>query len=252
MSMKWLRRAAWSALALTSVGLLTLLLLFAPLAGCRRPAEREAEKRILSLLTRYIGPADKYTTKVTGDSSSAVLRGRLRKVHVEGKRVRLTPDLIVDDLVMDFDEVSVDTRAGRLQNVGRATFTGRISDVSLTRYLRQTRSGIAGLGIALEDGRIEVSATPELLDIISVPITVRGTLAPRGKSRLVFVPDRAQVSIIPIPGVALDWLTSRLNPTLDISLANAPLQVGGVQIRDRSLYVSGSIAPEDILGLANP
>lgn len=250
--MKWLRSAAWSVCVVTSVCLLAVMLMFAPIAGCRRPVEREAEKRIVALLPRYLGPADKYTAKVTGDSPGALMRGRLRQVHVEGKRVRLTPDLIVDELVMDFDEVSVDPKAGRLQNVGRATFNGRISDVSLTRYLRQTRSGIPELGIALEEGHIEVSAKPELLNLVNVPIAVRGTLVPRGKSRLEFVPDRAQVSIVPIPGIALEWLTSRLNPTLDISLANAPLQVGNVQIRDRSLLVSGSIAPEDIMGLANP
>lgn len=249
--MRIVRRAVISTLVLFSLCLIGVGLLFAPLAGCRRPAEREAEKRILALLPRYIGPADKYTAKVTGDSPGAVLRGRLRQVHVEGKGVRLTRDLRVDELVMDFDEVSVDPKAGRLQNVGRAAFNGRISDVSLNRYLRATRN-IPELNLEIGEGALTVSAKPELLNVVSVPISVRGQLVPRGKSLLEFVPDRAQISIVPIPGIALEWLTARLNPTLDISLANAPLQISSVQVRDHSLYITGSIAPDDILNIANP
>ena len=53
-------------------------------AGCARPAEKVAEKTIVALLPGYIGPAESYKVRVKSDSLGAMMRGRVRTVHIDG------------------------------------------------------------------------------------------------------------------------------------------------------------------------
>lgn len=221
------------------------------LVGCARPAEREAEKRVNALLPRYIGPAQKWETKIKGDSMGAVMRGRLRSVHIVGTGVQVAPDLILEKVLLDFEEVAVDTKAQRLQSVGKATFSGSVRDVVLSRYLRKQRPDIKGLNLTFDKGEIVVHADPDAFGIIKVPTDVRGRLVPRGGGVMDFAPSGANISIVPIPQPVLDYLSKKLNPAVDLSHLTAPLQLERAETSGFFLTLSGSIRPDDLLRL-NP
>jgi hypothetical protein len=225
-----------------------LICLFSP--GCARVAEQKAEQRVNALLPGYIGPAQRYQTRIRSESTGALMRGRVRSVHVDGTSVQLEPMLTFDTLTLDFSEVEVDPKAGVLRSVGSAAFGCRIAEASLNRYVRAQRPDIPDLSIALRGDRIVVTARPEVLGI-GAPVSVEGTLAPRsGGSYLNFEPDRAKVTIVPVPGLVLDYLSRRLNPVIDLSRLRVPIRVERAEVRGGALHLSGSVLPDDLLKAA--
>jgi hypothetical protein len=214
--------------------------------------EGEAGKRVNALLPKYLGPARSYSTRVKGDSAGAILRGRLKQVHVTGSDVQLDPDLLVDDLTLDFDEVEVDMKAQTLHSIGSAAFGCRIGAANLDRYVRVRRPDIGGLRIALKGSALVVNAKPDVLGVIAVPVSVQGRLVPRGGAALDFEPDQAKVSVLPIPQVVLDYLARKLNPVVELSRVAVPIQVTQADVQDGFLSLTGSIQPEDIFRLAAP
>jgi len=224
-------------------------------SGCGRVVGGKAEDAIKPLLPQYIGPADDYQVRVSG-GTGAMLRGRLGRVQVEGKNVRLTPEFTVSALSLDLRDVSVDRGQGRLQNVASSTFSARIAEPDLNRYLGNRRPGIRDLSVrAGGDGRLSVRARPELLGYPTLPVEVRGTLAPRpdsGGQKLDFVPDGARVSILPIPNFVVEHLVSRLNPVVDLSDGLAvPISVQSTRVQAGSLTLTGVIPSDALLRAAD-
>jgi hypothetical protein len=198
--------------ALLPALLLPLTLALVGAGGCSRPAERVAEKRINALLPQYLGPADRYSTRVR-ETTSGLLRGRLRRIHVDGVNVRMSDELTVDHLALDISDVSVDAKAQRIQSVGAIRVAATLGEANLNRYLRARRPDIAGLQVRLGAGEATVRATPEVADLFGVPLQVRGSLQPRpGGVLLDFVPGSARVSIVPVPGPVLRFVSERVNP----------------------------------------
>jgi hypothetical protein len=230
-----------------SFAIAAVSLLLLPVYGCTRPVEREAEKRINPLLTQYIGPAEKWETRVHGDSAGAIMRGRVKSVHVEGKNVRLHPDLTAAQLTLDFSEIEVDKNAGRLKNVGSASFTCRIAGDVIDLYCRKLRPDIKELQITLRGDSFVVKARPDNLKIVSVPVSVEGRLVPRDISRLDFAPDRAKLTILPVPELILDYIASRLNPAIDLSQLPIRLQFTRSEVRGGFLILSGTVPPDDLV-----
>jgi hypothetical protein len=217
------------------------------LSGCTRTVEREAEKRINPILTQYIGPAEKWETRVRGESAGAVMRGRVKSVHIEGTNVQLHPDLTAAKLTLDFAEVEVDKNAGRLTNVGSASFTCRIGEAVIDRYCRKLRPDIKDLKITLRGDAFVVTARPDNLRVVSVPVSLEGRLVPRDISRLDFDPDRAKLTILPVPELVLDYIARRLNPAIDLTHLPIRLQFTRSEVRGGYLILSGTVPPDDLV-----
>ncbi|MDX1933918.1 MAG: DUF2993 domain-containing protein [Capsulimonadales bacterium] len=244
-------RIGWAGIA--------VLVLFA--AGCTRRVEQEAEKQFKAALPEYVGPAERYDVRVRSDSAGAVMRGRLRQVRVDGRKVQVEPTLTLDRLTLDFEEVSLDTRARRLQSIGRATFECRIHAPVLQEYVRRQHPEIPDLGIALRADSLFITARPDALGLVEKPfqldlpgklpvtITVEGKLTPSGPTQLNFSPEKAGVSIVPIPRFALEFLAKRLNPVVNLSTMKVPIQADRAFVRGEYLHFTGTIRPEDLLRL---
>jgi hypothetical protein len=232
-----------------------VILLTSP--GCSRVAESKAEQAVNDLLPTFLGPADAYTTRVRGRSMGAVMRGRLESVHTEGKNVRLQDGMTIDHLVMDFEAISFDTRAQKLEHIGAAQFTARIGTVNLNRYVTVKRPTLAGLVITLGNNTATIEARPAVLASygltgLKVPIAVEGKLSPSEDGlKLDFVPDKAKVSILPVPRPVIDYLARTLNPAVDLSILPLPVQIREVEIKPDGVYLRGSVPSEDILKAAN-
>ena len=218
------------------------------LVGCARPAEKVAEKTIVSLLPGYVGPADSYKVKVKSDSLGAMLRGRARTVHIDGRGVRLTPELTLETLTLDAEEVEVDRRAGTLRSVGEASFNARIGEASLDAMVRKRRPKLLALGVSLVGPYVRVKVTPEVFGYPTVPITVDGELLARdGGGALDFEPASARLSILPIPKPILDFVAERLNPIVDLRGLSLPIQVERAQVRGGTLVLDGQVPSEELI-----
>lgn len=233
------------------------LLLFLTAPGCAHVAESKAEKAVNDLLPSFLGPADKYTTRVQGKSAGAVMRGRLESVHIEGTNVRLEDGMTIDDLRMDFQAITIDTRTRKLSHLGSATFTARIGTVNLNRYVRVKRPALSGLLITLGSGSASVEARPALLASygltgLKVPVAVKGKLAPTPDGLgLDFVPDTARVLILPIPRPVIEYLARALNPAVDMSTLPIPVRIESAEIKPDGVYLRGTAPSEDLLRAAN-
>ena len=232
---------------------LVLLALSLAGGGCvTREAERIAERRVNALLPQYLGPADRYQTRVR-DTASGLLRGRMRHVHVEGRRVRVSDDLTLDNLTLDLANVSVDTRAKRLKSIEAIAFTATLGEAGANRYLRARRADLPELSVRFRPGEATVRARPEFAGVsLPIPLVVRGTLTPRpGGAQLDFTPSGAQVSVVPIPGGVVRFAAERLNPLVDLGVLKLPVRVEAVEVREGTLFLRGTVDPADLLRAAN-
>ena len=222
------------------------------LAGCKGAVENEAGKRLNALLPEYLGPAQKYTTTVDADSAGAIMRGRFRKVHIEGIGVQVNPKMTIDRLQLDFAEVEVDTKAKKLRSIGGATFACSLSGENLNRYVQAQRPDVNGLKASLTRTGILINAAPQdPFKLVAVPIAVEGKLIPHGGAKMDFKPNMAKVSILSIPGFALDFIQARLNPLVELSGMAIPVKVESADVRDGYLTITGAVEPDDILRLGN-
>lgn len=233
------------------------LLLFLTAPGCARVAESKAEKAVNDLLPSFLGPADKYTTRVRGKSIGAVMRGRLDSVRIEGTNVRLDDGMTIDDLTMDFQSISIDTASQKISHLGSAEFAARIGPANLNRYVTVKRPALAGVVITLGTRSATVEARPALLARygvagLKVPVSVEGRLVPSDDgTKLDFVPAGARVSVLPIPRPAIDYLARTLNPAVDLSSLPIPVRILEAEIKPDGVYLQGNAPPEDLLKAAN-
>lgn len=219
-----------------------------PALGCRRPAERSAEKAVVELLPAYVGPAKTYSAKIKSDSLGALIRGRVRQVVVDGTDVRLAPELTVAELHLEADEIEVDRSRRTLRSVGKARFRARIDGREVARLVRQRSQSAVAPELRLVGSVLKVRVVPEILGRPTVTVDVDGTVAVSDGGRLVhFVADSARLAILPVPQSVLGFVLDRVNPVVDLSKAPVPFTVETVLLRDGSLFLRGNVPPEEVV-----
>ena len=247
--MPLLSRRGATATSLIALGLVGGALLS---VGCKRNFEGTVEDRIDAALPKYLGPADHYETHVDAASSGAILRGRVRSVEVTGVNVHLRPELLVDRMVLTVHAVEVDTHKGTLQSIGDAEFTGTISSDNLKRYVDSRNLGVRDLSVSIEGDRMHVKARPEVEGILPVPVSVRGVVSPTPEGdHLDFLPDRGSITVIPVPGVVLSYLSHKLNPVISLTGLPIPIHVLSASMADGKLTMSGTVDTAAILNAAH-
>lgn len=231
-------------------GILLLPLLL--LTGCGRVVENKAEQAINELLPRYLGPADKYTTHVSG-RADAMMRGRLRGVHIEGTNVRLLPDMTVSKLIVDMTDVSVNRGAGTVEKIGTTRFSARLTEGTVNRYATAHHPALHELNISLDgDGKVTVTTRPELLGYPTIPVSLRGVVRMQSDGmHLNFYPDAVQANVgiivgTNLPGFVADHIASQLNPVTDLSVTTLPIVTETVTVERGAATLIGHI-PGDAL-----
>ena len=229
-----------------------VLLVLLVCGACGRVVRGKAEDRIDAVLPRYLGPADRYETRIDAASAGAVLRGHLRLIHIVGTRVQLRPNLVVDTLTLDARSVTADPRRGTLTAVESAAFRCRISAAHLQSYLISRRLGIPDLSLETQGEFLVVRARPDLLGVVPVPVRVKGLLVPEASGDLLdFVPDRASVTILPVPRVLLSYFSRRLNPIVDLRDLPVAIHVDTAAVESGALVLTGTVPPDTLLRAAN-
>jgi len=218
------------------------LLLTLILPACNRPVNREAEKRVKAVLPDLLGPARQYSVRVDG-GWDRTLRGKLRKVAVEGFDVELSSGLVMDSLRLDLQDVDVDIDRKQVRSVGAARFVATISKKTLDEFLAgESPEGetLKNTRVTLEaNNRVTISSQREVLGV-GVPFTVSGALSLAGAQRIGFDAQGATVARVPIPGFLVNFLKDRFVNGIELKSLSFPVELQSVETRPGLLILSGT------------
>ncbi|MBC7809013.1 MAG: DUF2993 domain-containing protein [Akkermansiaceae bacterium] len=223
------------------------------LTGCGRSIETRAEHAITDLLPRYLGPAEKYTARVSG-RPDAIYRGRLRSVHIEATNVQMLPNLIINRLTMDVKDVSVDRASNTLRNVGETRFSARLTESVINTYVQRRPTTLRDVSISLNaDGKAIITARPEVLGFSTIPVSLRGTVRLQSDGKILnFQPESASLNVgvgqvrANLPGFIADNIASQLNPVADLSAAPFPIVAESVIVEQGTATITGYVPPGEL------
>ncbi len=216
-------------------------------AGCAHPVQQTAAHKIADALPSVIGPAAHYDVQVDGDPF-ALVRGRARGVHIQGQSVQLSPELTVDTLTADAEDVSFDRSTRKLTYVGQTRFAATLSQPHLSAYLAASKPLLPGLVVTLRPDDVVASVPVTFLGLHTMA-TLAGTVRPSlaDPTRLDFVANGAQIGVVPLPAGLINLALDRLNPVITLTSLRVPLSVTQAQISDNRLVLGGTA---DLNGLA--
>ena len=211
----------------------------------------KAESLINSRLPQYLGPADRYETKIDG-RTDALLRGHVRAVHIQGLNVRATPSLTINRLSLDLSDISADTNSGQVEKIGQAQFTARLTEAAILRYAQSRPHPLRDLDVSFgADGETIVTARPEIAGHPILLVSLRGVLRLEGNGkRLDFFPDAANVHVgdkqigTSLPRFISAYITSHINPVADLSATPFPIVAQTVTIERGAITLSGIVPPD--------
>ncbi|MCC6731242.1 MAG: DUF2993 domain-containing protein [Chthonomonadales bacterium] len=212
--------------------------------GCTRPINRAAERRIRDALSRYVGPARAWRAHVDNPAERTV-RGRIGRVSIEGERVGMGQNLVLDTLEIEMRDVDVDVGSSRVRSIGPTSFRAVVREADLNAYLRSAEDGSDAAArverVELRNGALRISAT---YAVLGGRVPFRATVAPRlaGPTRLEFDPRRMSVAGVPVPLPAgvLAWLARRLDAGFDFGALPFPLRVTAFTVADGAITVDGN------------
>ena len=215
------------------------------LAGCQS-ARTTAAHKISDLLPRSLGPAAHYDAQVEGDTL-ALARGRARRIHVVGVQVQVAPHTTLDTLDIDAHDVTFDVDAQRIEQVGRATFTGTVGQTNLTEYLAHRQPSIPGLVVQLRARDVQAEL-PVSLGSLHETAEVSGTLAPDSAQpdHLDFVADAASLGRLPIPATLVNFALRGINPVFDLSQVKVPIALTGADVVNEQIVLQGTADLKDL------
>ncbi len=208
--------------------------------GCGHPVQETAAHKIADALPSVLGPAAHYDVQVDGDPF-ALTRGRARAVHIEGQDVQLAPQVTLDTLTLDAQDVSFNTQTRRLSHIGTTAFTASLGQANLSRYLARSKPLLPGLVITLLPDAVEAQVPVDVLKLHTTAV-LSGLFRPDmdDPSQLDFVAQNAQVGGVPLPASLINLAVNELNPVLDLSGLKAPLTVTDARVTNSQLVLSGT------------
>jgi hypothetical protein len=230
------------------------------IAGCARPINREAERRIRRALPDLIGPARQYRVRVENDPIRT-LRGRLSNVTVHGDDVEMPNGLLLDHLYLEIKGIEVDTGKSRVKKIGETRFVATVGAANLDEFLAGASppgESIRKVRVTLGDNQVTLAGEREALKLnvpftggqairVKVPFQIIGPLRVAGPRRMEIDPTRITVIGIPISGFPLSFIKDRFENAIDLNALPFPVELGAVQTASGRLILSGTADVQAIL-----
>lgn len=214
------------------------------LFGCAGAQESFAEREIVRRAPQIIGPADRYTADVKGLKETSADR-----VTVNGTRVRPTPGLVVDSLVLTLRGVQFQRDPFVITNIDQAGFTARITDRAVNDFLKSRQTATSTVqNVQLTFTPTEVRAQGMLVTAgQAVAFTTAGTVQPEGPL-LNFTPRELSLGGVTVPANVLQQFAVALNPLVDLRGLRIAPQVQQVALSSGAVTISGTA---DVRSLIN-
>lgn len=220
--------------------LVPVMLVIMGALGCGTGAvRREVEKSVAATLPELIGPADSYTVSAYG-SNLEMVKGRIDRVHIVGTNVKLKDGPVVARLLVDIEDLVVDTGSRKIRRAGGTTYTADITQQALTRYVAAEYPDIYDLAVVLEHGEARVSAKPGLA-ALSARVQASAKIEVRRERVLALDLNTLRVAGVNTPGIARDFIASRFGTIYDASKLGYDARIKSVTVAPGMLRLTGSL-----------
>jgi len=225
--------------------LLMISLVVLLLAGCSGGLIRpRVEKGIRDALPEYIGPAKEYTVSADG-STTAMMKGLIERLHIEGRDVQIDPNLVLGHISVVMDEVRYHPSTHELESVRSTAFQATISEAAVNRYVEQMQRSDAdsqpppSLHVKLEPGSVLVEFVPKVAGI-DVLVSVAGRPVIADGDKVNFQADKASAAHLPVPSYVVNKLLDSANPILDMSVMRFPVTLQDIIVKKGAVVIKGN------------
>lgn len=225
---------------------LVLLAVCILLAGCARPVNRAAERRIREALPLLLGPARDYHVHV-GGAPLNTLSGKLAQVVVDAGDLQLPNGLLLEHLHLDLRDVDFDTQRKELRHVGSAHFLATVDENALTLYLlseEPPEDNLKSVDVRiLPQNQILISGEKRVLGV-GISFRIAGPLVLQAPNRITFDPQHLTLEGIHVPDLLFGFLKHRFETAINLSNLPFPIHLIQLKTQPRRLFLSGEAEVE--------
>ena len=220
--------------------------------GCRRPVEKTAERIIKERLPVVLGTAKSYEVSVESASMGAGMRGRLRHVSVFGRGVALTNGMILDRVLIEASDVSVDRKSALIDGVRSSTMVAWLDAREVEAIIRKRRPDLPTVNLTVVGETLQVRTVPRVLGFPTVTVAIDGSLvvAKSGKE-LHFQPKTARLGVVPIPDSVVGYVADIVNPVAEMTAFPVPMLARSVSLDGGFIRIGAELTVEELLPVLN-
>jgi len=211
--------------------------------GCRRPVEKTAERIIKERLPIVLGAAKSYEVNVESASMGAGMRGRLRHVSVFGRGVALTNGMILDRVMIEASDVSVDRKTASIDGVRSSTMDAWLDAREVEAIIRKRRPDLPP---------VNLTAVGDTLQVRTVTVAIDGALVVAKSGReLHFQPKTARLGVVPIPDSVVGYVADIVNPVAEMTAFPVPMLARKVSLDGGFIRIGAELTVEELLPILN-
>lgn len=220
--------------------------------GCRRPVEKTAERIIKERLPIVLGTAKSYEVSVESASMGAGMRGRLRHVSVFGRGVALTNGMILDRVMIEASDVSVDRKSALIDGVRSSTMNAWLDAREVEAIIRKRRPDLPPVNLTVVGETLQVRTVPRVLGFPTVTVAIDGSLvvAKSGKE-LHFQPKTARLGVVPIPDSVVGYVADIVNPVAEMTAFPVPMLARNVSFDGGFIRIGAELTVDELLPILN-
>ena len=220
--------------------------------GCRRPVEKTAERIIKERLPIVLGTAKSYEVSVESASMGAGMRGRLRHVSVFGRGVSLTNGMILDRVLIEASDVSVDRKSALIDGVRSSTMNAWLDAREVEAIIRKRRPDLPPVNLTVVGETLQVRTVPRVLGFPTVTVAIDGSLVVAKSGReLHFQPKTARLGVVPIPDSVVGYVADIVNPVAEMTAFPVPMLARSVSLDGGFIRIGAELTVEELLPILN-
>ena len=220
--------------------------------GCRRPVEKTAERIIKERLPIVLGAAKSYEVSVESASMGAGMRGRLRHVSVFGRGVALTNGMILDRVMIEASDVSVDRKTASIDGVRSSTMDAWLDAREVEAIIRKRRPDLPPVNLTVVGDTLQVRTVPRVLGFPTITVAIDGSLVVAKSGReLHFQPKTARLGVVPIPDSVVGYVADIVNPVAEMTAFPVPMLARKVSLDGGFIRIGTELTVEELLPILN-
>ena len=220
--------------------------------GCRRPVEKTAERIIKERLPIVLGTAKSYEVSVESASMGAGMRGRLRHVSVFGRGVALTNGMILDRVMIEASDVSVDRKSALIDGVRSSTMNAWLDAREVEAIIRKRRPDLPPVNLTVVGETLQVRTVPRVLGFPTITVAIDGSLVVAKSGReLHFQPKTARLGVVPIPDSVVGYVADIVNPVAEMTAFPVPMLPRNVSLDGGFIRIGAELTVDELLPILN-